>query len=555
MKAKQDLKYLHLIEKIVEASRDSKLEPELFAKIQTELNELATFFKITPNQALLVANIFSLNYKGDTVDTKDLSEYFDCTPVKILMYTPDIEVLLKKGLLLLNKSNHRLKLAFANNQYYLSEELSESIVKGSKLILPKQEPVKFKTLVELMEVIIDLINEATEEPFYYFDMKQKSERILKSNRNFGTINTLLNLNLESYQNLLFILVCWKTLNGKETADLESLLKSLFKRRSDKINALQKMINGVDPLFSGDILEIIEAPFFNDTEVKLAPESLKWLENDGVVIGKKDNKGNNVLTPDSITQKELFYNSSDLDQINMITNIIQPDSFSRLQTRLDERKLPKGVAVLLYGAPGTGKTESVYQLAKQTGRSVMCVDISASKSMWFGESEKVVKRIFTNYTTLCKTSEITPILLFNEADAILGKRRESNSTNTSQTENAIQNIILEEMERFEGILFATTNLATNLDAAFERRFLFKLYFTKPELKVSAKIWQSKLAKLSSEECDMLAARFDFSGGQIENISRKYSMAEIINGTTPTYDEIVAFCKEESIAKVGGKTIGF
>lgn len=555
MKAKQDLKYLHLIEKIVEVSRQSKLEPELFITLESELNELATYFKITPNQALLVANIFSLNYRGDTVDTKDLSEYFDCSPVKILMYSHDFEELLKRQLLQLNKSDHRLKLAFANNQYYLSEELSESIVKGSKLIVPKQEPVKFKTLVELLEVIVDLINDTIEEPYYYFEMKRKSERVLMRNSNFVTVKSLLNLKLEPYQNLLFILVCWKTLNGKNAVDLESLLKPLFSKRSEKINALQQMINGVDPLFSGDVLELIEAPFFNDTEVKLAPESLIWLQNDGIVIGKKDNKGNNVLSPDSIQQKELFYNPSDLDQINMITNIIQPESFSQLQTRLDERKLPKGVAVLLYGAPGTGKTESVYQLAKQTGRSVMCVDISASKSMWFGESEKVVKRIFTNYTSLCKTSEITPILLFNEADAILGKRRESNNSNTSQTENAIQNIILEEMERFEGILFATTNLATNLDAAFERRFLFKLYFTKPELKVSAKIWQSKLAKLSSEECNVLATRFDFSGGQIENISRKYSMAEIINGSTPTYDEIVAFCKEESIAKVDGKRIGF
>lgn len=556
MKANRDLKHLHLIEKIVEASKDSKLAPELFAKIEIELAELATFLKISPNQAFLVANIFSLNYKGDTVDTKDLSEFFNCTPVKILKYTPDFEALIRKELLLFKKSSHRPNLAFANNQYFINEKLSESIVQGVKLTYYSKSPQKSTTLIDFFEIIVDIVNKTIDEPTLYLDyLKRKTKRYMKINNEFETVKSLMNLKLEPFQNILFILVCWKTLNGSERNNLEPLLSPLFEKQSDKINALQRIINGDDVLFSKDILELVEAPFFNDIEVKLAPESLNWLKSDGIVIGKKDKKGNNVLSPDSIKQKELFYNPSDLDQIKMITDIIQPESFNLLQTRLDERKLPKGVAVLLYGAPGTGKTESVYQLARQTGRSVMCVDISASKSMWFGESEKVVKRIFTNYTSLCKTSEITPILLFNEADAILGKRKENHASNIAQTENAIQNIILEEMERFEGILFATTNLATNLDAAFERRFLFKLNFSKPELEVSTKIWQSKLANLTQEQCKMLANRFDFSGGQIDNISRKYSMAEIINAANPSIEEIITFCKEEVIAKVGGKRIGF
>ena len=69
--------------------------------------------------------------------------------------------------------------------------------------------------------------------------------------------------------------------------------------------------------------------------------------------------------------------------------------------------------------------------------------------------------------LCK---VKPILLFNEADAVFSKRKDVNNGNVAQTENAIQNIILEEMENLDGILIATTNLADNLDGAFERRFV-------------------------------------------------------------------------------------
>ncbi len=78
------------------------------------------------------------------------------------------------------------------------------------------------------------------------------------------------------------------------------------------------------------------------------------------------------------------------------------------------------------------------------------------------------------------------LLFNEADGVFGKRKDNPSSNVTQTEIAIQNIILEEMEKLDGILFATTNLTDNLDKAFERRFLFKIRFDKPTLEAKTNI---------------------------------------------------------------------
>jgi SpoVK/Ycf46/Vps4 family AAA+-type ATPase len=113
---------------------------------------------------------------------------------------------------------------------------------------------------------------------------------------------------------------------------------------------------------------------------------------------------------------------------------------------------------------------------------MPVDISKTKSMWFGQSEKIIKDIFDRYRSRVKqaqkTRESIPILLLNEADAVICKRRETEGSNLAQTENAMQNIILEEMEKLEGILIATTNLTQNMDKAFERRFLFKVEFEKP-----------------------------------------------------------------------------
>ena len=105
----------------------------------------------------------------------------------------------------------------------------------------------------------------------------------------------------------------------------------------------------------------------------------------------------------------------------------------------------------------------------------------------------------------------PILLFNEADGVLAKRKDAMTSTVDQTENTSQNIILEEMEKLDGIMIATTNLAGNLDAAFERRFLFKVKFEQPTIEAKTKIWKSKMDWLSNSDVEHFAQNYDLSGG--------------------------------------------
>ena len=106
---------------------------------------------------------------------------------------------------------------------------------------------------------------------------------------------------------------------------------------------------------------------------------------------------------------------------------------------------KGFNIIFYGGPGTGKTETVLQLAKKTGRDVFQIDMSKLKSKWVGDSERSVKGVFTAYKGLCKAKDVKPILFFNEADAIFGKRMENVDSSAAQMLNSLQNIILQEME--------------------------------------------------------------------------------------------------------------
>ena len=165
-------------------------------------------------------------------------------------------------------------------------------------------------------------------------------------------------------------------------------------------------------------------------------------------------------------------------------------------------------------------------------------------------------MFDRYRTAVKRQSVIPILLFNEADAVFTKRRHLSAgyEGPGQTENAIQNIILSEIENLNGILIATTNLSVNLDSAFERRFLYKIDFEKPEVATRRNIWQSMISALDNEDAGSLAGRFDFSGGQIENIARKYTVYQVLSGNAPSLDEMIRFCEEETI-KEHVKQIGF
>jgi SpoVK/Ycf46/Vps4 family AAA+-type ATPase len=264
--------------------------------------------------------------------------------------------------------------------------------------------------------------------------------------------------------------------------------------------------------------------------------------------------NTIIEYETITAKTLYYNADERRQVEALTNILKPDKFAEVQQRLEAAGMRRGLACLFYGAPGTGKTETVYQIARQVERNIFAVNISETKSAWFGESEKLIKDVFDRYRRYAAALGTTPLLLFNEADAVIGKRLENASHSVDQTANAIQNIILQEMETLDGILIATTNLTGNLDKAFERRFLYKIEFRKPTAETRAEIWQTLVPSLTSSDAAALAAAYDYSGGEIENISRKYTVESILSGDTLTIDDLHRFCREEKIASSRPK-VGF
>lgn len=330
--------------------------------------------------------------------------------------------------------------------------------------------------------------------------------------------------------------------------------------NERYNICKDMMEEKHEVFQKGLVEFLKKGNLSEATITLTSKGKQLLFGENANLFEEKINEKDLIKTESIKPKQLFYSKENQKEIDNLKNALQEDTLKNIQKRLGKEGLPIGVAVLLYGAPGTGKTETVLQIAKETNRSIVHVDISESKSAWFGESEKRIKKIFTSYKNTCevceKRGEKMPILLFNEADAIISKRKDSTSGNVAQTENAIQNIILEELENLKGIFIATTNLVDNMDSAFERRFLFKIKFENPSKESKTSIWMNKLSWIDKRNAEEFAAAYDFSGGQIDNIVRKIAMNEIISGERPCVSDIHDMCKAEKIQSVDHtKRIGF
>ena len=173
-------------------------------------------------------------------------------------------------------------------------------------------------------------------------------------------------------------------------------------------------------------------------------------------------------------------------------------------------------IILYGPPGTGKTMTAVSLAKSLKKRVLSFDCSKILSKYVGESEQNVRKIFDTYKEMCIKTKSEPVLLLNEADQFLSSRISGGAGSADKMHNQMQNIFLEQIERFEGILIATTNFLESLDLAFSRRFDYKIAFEKPDFKQRLDIWRRVLPESAVYEADFdisTLAKYPLSGGQI------------------------------------------
>ncbi len=220
-----------------------------------------------------------------------------------------------------------------------------------------------------------------------------------------------------------------------------------------------------------------------------------------------------------TLDDVVLNEKTKEVLDSLLKQMDKQVFTRLKEWGIKDKRNIEARIIFYGFAGTGKTLTALAFAKTLKRQVLSFDCSKILSMYVGESEKNVRAIFDKYYELRDKSKSEPILLLNEADQFLSSRTTSNASGSEKMHNQMQNIFLEQIERFDGILIATTNLLESLDKAFSRRFNYKIEFKKPNYEQRVELWKKILPvnlPLSKDFNLEELAKHELTGGQIEMV---------------------------------------
>lgn len=545
------LKTITTIAKRLEAS---ELKTEIVQELDKELSELSGYLETTNQQAMIFAVLFAMQIKFYNIELRSMVNFLDINFLDALNFKTDFDVLIDKNLIEVEFERRKKmkKSNFGKSSFIINSEVSDSVYANEPIFITEKESVDIYGFVRKVSNLIEKRLEESIDTSDLFDLVEEQELI---NHQLAPIWKYNNeLNIED-RTLLYEIID-DHIKGYPSS-LDKTLKDIYDNNRKRLMKACELFEKTNKLFDLELITLSDSKYANDANLNLTNTAIELFMEEDAALFMKQKKYNNAILNENIVAKELFYEAKLAEEVNFLTISLQNENFQKLQTRMSNMSLTKGIAAIFYGAPGTGKTETAYQIAKITGRDIFLVDISQTKSMWFGESEKKIKQIFDSYRRVTKSVDKLPILLFNEADAILNQRKENTHSNTSNTENAIQNILLEELERFEGIMIATTNLQGNLDAAYERRFLFKIKFEAPSVDVKTKIWQNKLSWIESEFAQKLSKDFSFSGGEIDNIVRKVTMREVLTGERPDLNEIYGFCQNEKVLsnKKGAVRVGF
>lgn len=517
------------------------------------INNVAEYLNVSYNEAIFFSVIFTQGLNSSPCNLNEISKKLRIDIYELMDYLQIIKKLSDQKLVKYKKNIRNENIVYSTS-YSIPPRIFNAIIKN--IPCPKDNIEDLKSNIDVIHYFAKQVDAIDNEELELSELESDYKNMLLENEKFEIIKFVSDQGLKFTETFLLLYTISKCLEGSDSVDFNSFENAMFHCKQSRVKFTQSMALAENNLTKNHIVEFRPGMFMNDFEVALTSKTISWLKSINIILGTKSTNFWEVVEPEKSIRKELYHNLNETEQLGILTNLLEKTNFENLVNRMSEKGLQPGVNILFYGKPGTGKTESVIQLGKITNRKILSIDISNMKSKWFGQSEKIIKNVFREYSTFCETEEQTPILLFNEADAIFSKRKSNNESSVSQTENAIQNILLNELERFKGILIATTNLDGNFDTAFERRFLYKIHFNLPEIEQRIKIWKSRFTILETNEANQLANEFDFTGAIIENIYRKTEIEHLLFNATVDYNTIYKNCLQEyNASKNNNRSIGF
>ncbi len=540
------------VEAVSGAASKCGLNFQKLAAVKDDVEAIGAFLGIGNTQAILFSVIADLSMQR-TVTLDAMAKHIECSVLKLVSLMKEAEVLERKGYIKKSLRRRSRRPSYNDMGFTVPAYVIEALLREDQSQL---EAATRYDLPSFLKQVSDIIDERHENTLSTALVCEEVEFLISANSNLPfvfSVDTALKGIISKCTIFAFSYV---RLKGQINVDFESFANALFDDLGEQLEYCQEVASGRHELITKGFLKLVASEFDGDKAATLSHKTAKELFRSYPALLKPEDQSQGLIRWRSVKAKRLWFSDELQQQLGLLEEVLHTSRFRSYRRELKRNGLSSGITAIFSGSPGTGKTEMAYQLARLTRRNIMMVDLSQAKSKWFGESEKRVRQIFDDYATLLKNSVTEPILFINEADGLLTRRIDLGVRGTSSDHaiNTIQNVLLQALENFEGILIATTNLTGNLDNAFERRFSFRIDFPKPDKQVRGKIWKDKLPELSEEEAALLGERFDIAGGEIDNQVRQVLLRKVLRRDGTVFQSLLENCRKAK-GFVGIKKVGY
>lgn len=543
--------------------------------------QIYSLLKLNENETKILQFLTKNYIEGSPINSvfSVLSTAFEESGYKFLIYLDDIKNLLNLGYITQNinmfsKSKQNTKLSLLHSEIELSEYFLSVLECGiTKTTLP--EITKYDDELKYLEdqfLLVNLykkkLNSQSKDIRMKLDEKiEKLTNIITQRVNLTKINLSVEQLFKKYslsqeEKIIFLVLLKEEYSNEDEIlrDFNTLISMISKDEMHKLKNRTLLEENAKLMSLGliDYDEILGTTSINKSYF-ICEDVLYSIMHPQ----KNDKKTKKAMLENIVKESEIFEliePNTDIDDVvlnpkikevlNSILKQLDKDVINKLSSWGIKTKKGIDAKIIFYGPAGTGKTMSALSLAKSLKKQVLSFDCSKILSKYVGESEQNVRKIFDTYKSICNEAKIEPVLLLNEADQFLSSRMESGTSSADKMHNQMQNIFLEQIERFEGVLIATTNFLQSLDSAFSRRFDFKIEFKKPNFNERLIIWQKIMPENANfEESFSLneLAKFELSGAQITLVLKNTALKVAVRDDDVfTLKDFVDEIKKEQIS---------
>lgn len=529
------------------AKRTKKSGNPNLSEFKEIIQDFQKFLELPELQCKILSAYCILQSRKNNVKTPEIMEMLEDSS-NFNELTTHLEKLIATGWLCYDFDG-----PFSNgNSIFLTHDAEVALKTSKTSCFPHKKNNEIDRIMHIYAKALSLRNKNLDVESWHNSVKEWIETL-----NFPFIDDLKikSLNYELKSIALYI-ACVYTIEG-QLQEVNHLLKIFSGNLIKQLELKKKITDFNNPLYTCNLLEKVVSPrgdvYFKPNDQwqnKIIPATENTIE-----VFPQLPKSLIRVSHDSIIERKLFYNSELKEQINTLYKILEPNNYKKYVKLISKNREHCGIIILLSGDPGTGKTELVKQIAKATRRDLLYFDVSKQRNMYLGESEKAIQDVFTKYGELVKKIIHAPILFFNESDNVFNKRTNS-ETGVSQTENTVQTILLNELERFNGILICTTNRPESMDKAFERRFLMQIEITVPNEIVRIQLLKENFSDLSLDALHQLSNEYLFTAANLETYKQQKVIKRITrNKKVMEEDELRFFFNSLHLSGKQKQQIGF